>query len=1120
MTDDATIRILGPEAENPHPPVQGFGKATELFRHLELGSALLLGQPEAPQTSCGAMPGGGADRVYSHHWTDLNDISATLSTLSGAKPSQARFPHVPGYQILAELGRGGMGIVYKARQLGLNRLVALKMILAGDYATDDALSRLLTEAETIARVQHPNIVQVFATGNYEGRPFVELELVEGGSLESRLDGTPWPHRAAARLVEQLARGVSAAHRLGIVHRDLKPANILMTDDGVPKISDFGLAKSLEKNVGLTQEESILGSPNYMSPEQAEGHANQVGPAADVYGLGASLYELLTGRPPFMAPSVLATLELVKNADPVPPRRLQPGLPRDLETICLKCLEKLPSRRYESADDMADDLAAYLKHEPIRARPTLPWERVLKWIRRRPSTAALLFVICLAAAGTVGSVMLYQSEVARQRSSVRHRIGGLHGQVKDLTLLGREAIRRQEWEVARTHLSSALALIQAEPKLVPARASVQSLLGLTMRRIAAEKDRATKRAQFQDFLRLYDEAVFYQSEYTGLDPEASLRASRASARQALAQFALDDENETGPEIDPAHFDKDEQASIISKCYELTVILAEAVAQPLNNEDKSQQAREALKVLDGILRFRQPSAAYHLRRAEYLQTLGDQKGADAERRMSDRVSDPSRSSVDEFLAGERAYLNHDYNHAINAFRRILINQPEHFWAQYLLAVCQLKTHRAAEAQASLIACQSQRPNFVWTYLLKGFAEGEMSEFDLAEADFQRASDLGLGEQGRYVMLVNRGVMRIRRGRNQAAADDLRAAIALKPDQFQAYINLAQALENLNESDAAIDTLNRAIARAPEQAVLSRARSRAHRLRGENKEALEDLDHAIALSAPDDPMLADDHLERGLILQQSGRLQEALAACDRAVALKPDRPDVHRLRGIVLVALKRFEEAIRSFDTCIARGTPSPALYEARGLALFWSGSYDRSIADYTMALNQGKGTASLYANRGWAYLFHGGPELALHDFDRALRIEPANGHALSGRALTYVQLKKPREAVADAHGSVRASPRDARQLYNAARVLCQAAACLDSQPTGANGGWAAAGRYREEGMQLLARSVDSLPLDDRARFWSRVVRTDSALDPIRGARKYLELHARMSRSMGSQALRENK
>ncbi len=242
----------------------------------------------------------------------------------------ARGPHptLPGYEILGELGRGGMGVVYQARQVRLNRAVALKMILAGQHAGAESAARFLAEAEAVAKLQHPNIVQIFHIDEHAGYPYFEMEYVGGGSLADRLDGTPRPPREAARLVETLAGAMAEAHRQGVVHRDLKPGNILLTLEGMPKVADFGLAKLLNVESGLTRTDSILGSPSYMAPEQAEGKTRDVGPAADLYALGAILYELLTGRPPFRGATVLETLQQVKTAEPVPPSRLVPGLPRD------------------------------------------------------------------------------------------------------------------------------------------------------------------------------------------------------------------------------------------------------------------------------------------------------------------------------------------------------------------------------------------------------------------------------------------------------------------------------------------------------------------------------------------------------------------------------------------------------------------------------------------------------------------------------------------------------------------------------------------------------------------------------------------------------------------------
>jgi len=290
-------------------------------------------------------------------------------------------PTPPGYEILGELGRGGMGLVYKARQRGLNRLVALKMILAGGHAGGTDLARFRGEAEAIARLRHPSIVQIYEVGECGGLPYFSLEYCPAGSLDRKLNGTPLPMREAAALVEKLARGIQEAHAKGILHRDLKPANVLLAEDGTPMVTDFGLAKRLDVPSGQTQSGAILGTPSYMAPEQAAGKVREIGPATDVYGLGAILYELLTGRPPFRAATPLDTLLQSLENHPAPVRLLNPQVDRDLETICMKCLEKAPAHRYPSADSLADDLQRFGAGEPISARSINILERMTRTLQR-------------------------------------------------------------------------------------------------------------------------------------------------------------------------------------------------------------------------------------------------------------------------------------------------------------------------------------------------------------------------------------------------------------------------------------------------------------------------------------------------------------------------------------------------------------------------------------------------------------------------------------------------------------------------------------------------------------------------------------------------------------------
>ena len=381
--------------------------------------------PDAPAGLCphcllrGGLAADDADPERTQGMTGAAGRESTFGGSGSGAGVAATFPRRFGeYELIERIAAGGMGVVYKARQLGVNRIVALKMIIGGQLATDAEVLRFQAEAEAAANLDHPNIVPIYEVGEHEGRHYFTMKFIDGGNLSAQVGHYRNHPEAAARLLATCAVAVHYGHRRGILHRDLKPANILLDREGRPHVSDFGVAKRMDAGSGLTQSGTVIGTPAYMAPEQAAGKVKEITTAADVYSLGAILYELLTGQPPFVAESSHETLRMVMEQQPARPRALGVKVDRDLETICLKCLDKDRRQRYRSAEELADELTRYVNGESIRARPVGRPARLWRWSRRNPVAAGLgAGVATLLLLTTAAAVYVARAQVAAREQDV-------------------------------------------------------------------------------------------------------------------------------------------------------------------------------------------------------------------------------------------------------------------------------------------------------------------------------------------------------------------------------------------------------------------------------------------------------------------------------------------------------------------------------------------------------------------------------------------------------------------------------------------------------------------------------------------------------------------------------
>lgn len=828
-----------------------------------------------------------------HAWFPLDAPQSGGDELPPATPpdSPDALPDIPGYEVKALLGRGGMGLVYRARHLRLNREVAIKVLLAGTHADVHKLERFLREAEAVAGLQHPNIVQVFDIGEFGGQSYFTMELIEGGSLAQKLAGVPQPARYAAELIATVAGAVQAAHERGILHRDLKPANILLTPDGTPKILDFGLARRTEADASdLTLAGVPIGTPSYMSPCQAAGLTSAMGPPTDIYSLGAILYEMMTGRPPFRGESPADTERQVINDPPVHPSRLNPQVPHDLETICLKCLEKDPERRYASARDLADDLNRFSRGEPIAARRASIAEKAWMWARRRPAAAALCVALALSVVltGALAAESLHESQ---RRAAIVSEVEN------DLQLLA-ELERTLEWEDAKSVIARIQGRLATEGgDDVPAE-------------FRAAVDRAATNlelAQRLEFIR------FERDPLLGGVPDkhAADRNYEEAFRGAGLFVGMED-----------------QAIAAARVRESAI--ADALVAALDDWAVATQDEQRRAWCLGVAQLADSSAPAWKSGFRDLKTWGDASSLASVMRGAPIGELPSSLLV---AVAERIQDIGSVDDAIRFLKQVDREHPGDFGVNFRLAFALMTKRNYAEAVGYYRTAFALRPGAAVCSNL-GYALRAAGQLEEA-IEFHRQA---IRIDPKYAPAhMNLGVALKAAGNNDEAIECYRRAIEADPNFAQAHNNLANALKGRGDVAGAIEHFELAARLDPTLAEPHYNLGRLFAGQGRDDEAMAQYEEALRLL----PSLHQAHNNLGNLLADRKQWDKALFHLRRAVELAPDDAISRTSLGKALQAQgEGLDEALHQFREGVRLKPDGANQHAALGKALVEQGKHDEA------------------------------------------------------------------------------------------------------------------------------------------------------------------------------------
>lgn len=972
--------------------------------------------------------------------TDVDTTDGLESSPAPGKVNEvlASGPSVDGYEILGVLGRGAMGVVYKARQVKLNRLVALKMLLAGAHAGPSQLARFSTEGEAVARLQHPNIVQIYEVGEHDGLPYFSLEYADGGSLSQKIAGNPQPPREAAQIVEQLALAMSVAHDRNIIHRDLKPANVLLTMDGLPKITDFGLAKRLEDDSSQTKSGTLMGTPSYMPPEQARGSASEMGPLADLYSLGAVLYELLTGRPPFRGTTIIETLEQVRTQEPVPPTRLQPKCPRDLETITLKCLQKEPHKRYANCEALAADLHHFLNGEPIQARPVGHIERSWRWCRRNPRVAALTAAVAVLLVAVLGS------------STV---IGVRHSREQDaIAATEKVAVQRKEQAteaIAGGNYQRAQDLLRWSDPLLSGSADLQEV----------RSDLETLKAQvdvYAAFKQQLDSARFA----CWFGSRKQQEEGRRSCHELVGLYDKI-EGRTGRGLGGLPPLNELQMQLFKEDVFELFLMAGLIERDLaaNGGDAAERkaAQQALDWFDRAEQVVPGTRTLRNRRAQCFAQLGDAV-AESKNIEQAKAITPT-SAVDHFWhafanqqRGDEALGRKDVKAAPDLFRKAIAGyaaflqlRPDNFWGYFNWASCHFKLNDRpdlVDAQIGYTACMRLRTDFAWPYNNRGAVHLRLGEHDLAVADFTAA----LARYQHYSEAhANRGLAYLALDKTDLALADFNQAIVLKPDYADAYRGRGETFSKRKQFADAVRDFTRLLDLSEDKAPVHEKRAAVYRALGQAEDAIKDYGQVIAKN----PKNLDARAARAELFLGRGRYPEARDELTHILEAAPKAAVIWRARGILnWQNLKEFDAALFDLEQFAKLAPKNAEAPRCIGVILLGRRAYDPALVALQKALDNQPG----YPEAVWAVaqirLWQDKPEEALKLLDPLVAKLPAGPpETLNVRASIYQALGRPEEAEADYLRMIELKPKEPEAYVSLARVYDKqshpekATACLD-------------------------------------------------------------------------------